>query len=287
MTVASMAVPTLLTLSLVIPPGPANAQNSALQTRDPDVLRIAGLQGAAQQKELRQLLLHLPRNAYRVHESVFYHEAQLRSAPRALVQDVKVGTQAAQFLSLIGEPDDLRFIVQHPPPSKHQAFPNRWAYGVASSLLDPTMEEDWVFLRDSALNKYEDGWVEVGAIQTLKLIASSRSRELLEETQAQNQSRASAAAKALEYIRSRPSPLTGTNLVELADRTAQAVKSGNWERNGEPRYNAGNDKALVTFEFTSGRDLLFYTATFWRTQNIWKLHGVRETGQALVASTTY
>jgi len=77
-------VSTVLTLSLVIPPGSANARNSELQTQDPDVLRIAGLQGGVQQKELRQLLKHSRSNAHRVYESIFYYEAQLRQALRAV-----------------------------------------------------------------------------------------------------------------------------------------------------------------------------------------------------------
>ncbi len=273
-----------MTLSLVILlAGSANAQDRAVQTQDPDVLRISRLQGKAQQKELRLILLHPLSDEDRFYESVFYHGVQLRSALRALLHDPTVGMEAANFLTLIGEPDDLRFIIQHPPSSKGEAFPHRWAYGVACSFLEPTADEDWAFLRNSALNRYGDGWVEAGAIQSLMLIASPRSRELLEETQRRNRSAASAVAKALEYVPSQPSPLTATNLKELAARVAETVKIGNWEGSGEPQYNAGSDKALVTFQFLSGRDLLFYTATFWRTQDIWRLRGVSETGQALLA----
>jgi hypothetical protein len=268
------------TVSLVIPfAGLAGAQNDL----DPAVQRIAGRKGKVQQRELRRLLIHPGDDDHSFYESIFYHEAHLRPALLALVHDPKVGAEAANFLTLIGQPDDVRFIIHHPPPSKGQAFPHRWAYGVACSLLDPTLEEDWTFLRYSAVNKYEDGWVEAGAIQTLKLIASPKSVELLEEIQKQNQSRAREVANALEYARSEPSPLTAPNLKDLAARVAQIIKIGRWEGNGEPKYNEANDKALVDLQFSSGRDLLFYTATFWRMQDLWRLHGVSETGQALLA----
>jgi hypothetical protein len=279
--------PAALAINLVIViSGSASGQNSVLQTYDPDVLRVAALQGMTQQKELRQLLIHLPSSQYgfRFRESVFYQGTKLRSPLRALVRDPRVGTAASDYLALIGEPDDLRFIIQHQPRSKRDFRPDRWAYGVACSLLDPTTDEEWSFLRSSALNTYKDGWAEAGAIQTLKLIASPRSRELLEETQKQNQSSARAIARALDYVRLQPAALSALTPEELADRVAQAIKIGKWEGNGEPRYSDGNDKALVNLQFSSGRDLLFYTATFYKIENIWRLRGVRETGQALMAS---
>jgi hypothetical protein len=282
-TPAALALPLVIVIS-----GSASGQNSVLETFDPDVLRIAALQGKTQQKELRKLLIHLPNQYRRFHESVFYAGAKLRSPLRALVQDSKVGTVAADFLTLIGQPEDLHFIIQHPPPrSKRDFRPYRWAYGVACSLLDPITEEEWSFLRSSALNTYKDGWAATGAIQTLKLIASPRSRELLEETQKQNQLSARAVATALDYIRSEPSPLTASTPEELAARVAQAIKIGKWEGNGEPRYNEGNDKALVNLQFSSGRDLLFYTATLYKIDNIWRLRGVREIAQALVMPPSY
>jgi hypothetical protein len=197
MTLALTAPATLLVLSFVIPPGGSDvAQNRLAPTQDPDVLRVVGLQGAARKRELRRLLIHWPDNAFRFHESVFYHEAQLRSALCGLVHDPKVGRAAADFLSLSGEPEDLHFIIQHPLRSKHQAFPDRWAYGAVSSLLDPGTDEEWLILRNCALGKYEDGWVEAGAIQALKLVASPRNEILLQEAQTQNQSWASAVASA-------------------------------------------------------------------------------------------
>jgi hypothetical protein len=275
----------VLTLNLVILlGGSVNAQNAIVESHDPDLLRVSSLQGKAQRKELRHLLTHFPNNQYRFYESAFYYGDQLRPALRVLVGDPKVGGMAVDFLARLAEPEDLRFIIRNPPRPRHPLVSDRWAYKVACSLLDPRTEEEWSFLRSCTLNRYQDGWTQSGAIQTLKLIASPRSKELLEEAQRQNPSSARAAARALEYIRSEPSSLMASNLEELAARVAQTIKIGNWQGNEKPRYSEGNDKALINFEFSSGRDRLIYTATFCRTQNIWRLRGVRESAQVLLAA---
>jgi hypothetical protein len=273
----------VLTLNLVfLLGGSVHAQNAVVESHDPDLLRVSSLQGKAQRKELQHLFTHLPNNEGRFYESVFYYGDQLRPALRALVGNPKVGGMAVDFLALVGEPEDLRFIIRNPPRPRHPLLADRWAYKVACSLLDPRTEEEWSFLRSCTINRYQDGWAQSGAIQTLRLIASPRSKELLEEAQRQNPYSARAAARALEYIRSEPSSLMSANLKELAVRVAQTIKIGNWQRNSEPRYSEGSDKALINFEFSSGRDWLIYTATFCRTQNIWRLRGVRETVQALI-----
>jgi hypothetical protein len=41
--------------------------------------------------------------------------------------------------------------------------------------------------------------------------------------------------------------------------------------------------ALINCEFIAGSDLLVHTATFQNMNGIWKLRGVRETMQALLA----
>jgi hypothetical protein len=159
--------PAALALSLVIALSRlASGQNSVVQTYRPEVLRVTGLRGRAQQKELRKLLINWPNNQPSPDQFVFYYGAHLRSPLRALVGDPSVGTRASDFLAVIGEPDDLRFIIQHPPQSKHDFVPDRWAYGVACSLLEPTTDEEWSFLRRCALNTYQNGWAEDGAIQT-------------------------------------------------------------------------------------------------------------------------
>jgi hypothetical protein len=265
--------------------GAANAQIREVQVHDPSVLHVAELQGKAQQKALRLLLTHPPSNDWStLYDSVFYYEVHLRASLRTLIQDPRVGTEAVEILTRIGEPEDLRFIIQHPPPSKHQLVSNRWAYGVACSLLDATTEEEWSFLRNSALGKYDYAWVNTGAIQTLALISSPRSQDLLEEAQRQNQPSARSVARALEYVRSAPAPLTASSPEELMARVVQTIKIGSWRGDGRLRYNEAGDKALVDVDFYSGQDVLIYTATLYRIQGSWRLRGVREIAQYLMSA---
>jgi hypothetical protein len=181
--------------------GAALAQECPLQIGDPNVFRVARLQGASQQNELRELITdELRSDKHELRESVFYYEARLRPALRSLLQDPKVNEEAVDLLTLIGVPEDLRTIIERPPQPKRKAFLHRWAYSVACSLLDPSSEEEWSFLRHCALNEYHDRWVDAGAIQTLKLIASPRSREILEEAHNQNEFRVRSVTGALQAL---------------------------------------------------------------------------------------
>lgn len=168
------------------------------------------------------------------------------------------------------------------PPTEAAGGANRWAYSVACSLLEPSTDEDWSFLRKWALSEFDDAWVDAGAIQTLKLIASPRSRGILEEARRRNSSRVRSVSQAIEYIESKPAPLVGSNLETLAERAAQALSIGKWKGNGKPQCNETGDKALVDFTFESGRDSIIYTATFHKSKAIWVLRGVRETMQMLM-----
>jgi hypothetical protein len=85
-------------------------------------------------------------------------------------------------------------------------------------MLEPRSPEEWAFLRKAALNGFNDRWVDYGAIQTLKLIASPRGSQILEEAGQRNPERAKVVATALDYIRSNPPP--------LSDETWRALQSG-------------------------------------------------------------
>jgi hypothetical protein len=149
-----------------------------------DVRRIATLDGKAQVNELRELLagnFNFEHFGEGLDELVFVQEHRFRPALRALISDPRVGTAAGQLLAFIGLPDDVRLFVDHAPPPKKELLEDRWAYGVVCALLAPTTEKEWAFLVSCALNKYDDLWVEAGAIQTLKLIASPRSKQILIE----------------------------------------------------------------------------------------------------------
>ena len=261
---------TIFTCAAAVAAPPAN----------PDVARVASLEGAAQQRALAALLAD-PRHYSE--DSLFYYEAQLRQSLRALLRDQEVGERASGLLSFIGEPDDLRLIVQLAPPAgTDRLFANRWAYDVVCALLEPGSDEEWAFLRKAALNEYNDRWVDYGAIQTLKLIASPRSREILEEARQHNEQRAKMIAGALEYIDSHPPALVDENLEALAERVARAIGIGDWQGNRAPRFNQAGDKALVNITFIAGSDRLTYTATFHRLEGTWKFRGARETLQELM-----
>jgi len=250
-----------------------------------DVRRIAMLDEKAQVQELRELLASDFDDSFEegLEQLVFVQEHRFRSALRALLTDAQVGTAAAYLLAFIGVPEDLRLVIDHAPPPKEDFFENRWAYGVATALLEPATEKEWAFLRSAAVNEYDDLWVDAGAIQALKLIASPRSLQILKEVRQVNRGRAELIDQAIRYIESAPPPLSGEDLAAAGERVAQAIRIGDWKGNGAPRFNETGDKALVDCKFIAGRDLLVYTATFHKVDGRWKLRGVRETMQALLA----
>ncbi|HEV1285762.1 MAG TPA: hypothetical protein VNU44_10635 [Bryobacteraceae bacterium] len=248
-----------------------------------EVSRVASLDGVSQTKAL-QILLTDRSSEDGLTDLVFYHEGRLRGSLQDLLSDSTVGDAARRYAAIIGDPDDLRLMVRLGPATERRAFENRWAYGVACALLEPESDQEWAFLRKAAFNDFEDRWVDAGAIQTRKLIASPRSRQILEEAQKANASRANLIARALAYIQTNPAPLADQDLEKLAKRVAQAVTIGKWEGNGRPRYNQTRDRALVDISFRLPEDALTYTATFQHVEGVWKLRGVRETLQAFILS---
>jgi len=80
---------------------------------------------------------------------------------------------------MIGVLDDLHLVMQLVSASGSRGFPERRRYVVATALVNPDDEEERSFLRRCALNEFDDRWVDAGAIQTLKLTASLRSRMIL------------------------------------------------------------------------------------------------------------
>jgi hypothetical protein len=249
-----------------------------------DVRRIAALEEKARAGELRELLAADVEDSEEwIDGLVFAQEHRFRTALRALVADAKVGTAAAQLLAFIGVPEDVRLVVEQAPPPEPDSFENRWAYGVVSALLEPTTEKEWAFLRSSALNEYDDPWLVFGAINTLKLIASPKSLQILKEVGKADRDVAEAAEQAIQYIESGPPSLSDEDLVAAGKKVAQAIRIGDWKGNKPPRFNEAGDKALVDCEFVAGRDLLVHTATFHKVEGRWKLRGVRETMQTLLA----
>ena len=105
----------------------------------------------------------------------------------------------------------------------------------------------------------------------------------MEEIGQKNKDRADSVATAIKYIDAGPAPLSDEDVVVDGKMVPQAIKIGKWQENKPPQYNQEKDKALVACEFIAGRDLLVYTATFHKVDGKWRLRGVRETMQALLA----
>ena len=249
-----------------------------------DVNRIATGPGAPQSEQLREVLAgdtdHIRPD---LEELLFVQADRFRPALRTLVTDPKVGPKAVWILAFTGVPEDVRFVIHNAPKAKTAMLENWWAYGVVAALLDPTTEEEWSFLRKCAVNEFDDMSIDAGAIETLRLIASPRSAAILAEVRKKNAEREDMVAKALKYIDAKPPPLSDKNLIDAAKKVAHAVRIGTWKGNGNPRYNRAGDMALVDCYFVAGRDHLTYTATLQLVSGEWKLRGVRETMQALLA----
>ncbi len=254
-----------------------------------DVHRIADLSGEIQKQELKEVLVgEFKNDGKHVRESleelVFYYGRVLRRPLRELIEDSKTGIAACSLLAFLGVPKDLRLVVKNAPAAKRELFQDRWAYGVVCALLEPATKEEWDFLKRCAANEYDDLWVDAGAIRTLRLIGSTQSVDILTEAAKKNTDRKESFRYALDYIKNGPLLLQDPDLEEAGKKIAQAVKIGVWKGNKNPRYNKEKDMALIDCEFVSGRDLLVQTATFHKVGTVWKLRGVRETMQALLAN---
>jgi len=249
-----------------------------------DVRRVAKLTGERQINALKELLTGKVER-YKgedtssvleigdiLEELIFFYERQFRPALLSLAGDKRVGSTSMEILALIGFPADVRLIIQNHRPS----------YGIVSALLEPTTTEEWDFLKKCASGDYNDLWIDGGAINALKLIASTHSLEVLEETHKKNAYRKNEIDKAIKYIKSNPPPLADTNLVEAGNKVARAIKFGRWDGNGKPRYNLEGDKALIDCEFRSHRCLFVHNATFHKVDGVWKFRGERQTFQALL-----
>ncbi len=242
-----------------------------------EVRHIINMAGPNQLDGLRELLAG---DGQDFEDSAFYSESHLRPALRVLARDSQVTKRAREILSLIAMPEDLDLVLQLAPPPESSIFPNRWRYSIATALVNPGSEEAWSFLRRCALNEFNDRWVDAGAVQSLKLTGSPRSQAILDEVRVKNQFRVTLIARALDYIKSNPTSLSGPDLEGLAKRTAQGLQLGDWEGNHTPRFNEAGDKALIDMTFQTGDDYLVYTATFHRADSIWILRGAHETLQA-------
>lgn len=249
-----------------------------------DLKRVIKLSGDKQIEQLREFLAgKYVDSMLPLEEQVFIEDEKLRPALKSLLPDPHVGMAATGLLSFIGVPEDLQLIVDYAQQPTNEDFGSRWAYQVVTALLKPSSEKEWLFLRDSAINKYDDRWVGYGAIQTLKLIASPNSKRILNEVGLINPSQVEKVQQAIKYIDSKPEPIADKNLMNAGKKLARILNVGKWQKNSKPRYNKKKDKALIDCEYITGRDWFLYTATFHKIVDVWELRGVRETMQALRA----
>jgi hypothetical protein len=251
-----------------------------------ELARVMKLDEADQLDALREILGSNISTAHQTFaDRVFYHEARLRNDLRILAQEPMVAEAARALLSMIAVPEDVLFIMRLPTPSDSVGFEERWRYAVAAALVgspDPMAES---FLRRCALNQYQDRWVDAGAIETLMLTGSARSRTILEEAQRLNSFQASRIARALAYLDGGPPALSGPDLSVIAERVANAIRIGKWQGNGSPRFNEAGDKALVALTFRTESDRYGYEATFHRIEGEWTLRAAQQTYQAFAPTT--
>lgn len=248
-----------------------------------DLDQISLLNGIEFEQKFRELLA-ADFNGMDLNRRIFQKDSKFRPALQKLMDDPKLAEKAISLLAFIAVPEDLRLIIAKVPAPRRKFLEDRWAYAVASSMVEPTTDAEWEFLRKCACNDYEDRWVDAAGIQSLMFIASDRSVKVLEEARRKNKSRAKQIEKAIEYVRSKPPALSDENLPRLTDRIVSLLKVGHWFANSAPLFNDMGDKACVDMVFVAGRDHLIYTATFHQQGSVWKFTGVSETMQVLMAS---
>src|SRR5262245_31308008 len=246
--------------------------NRAFHTSD--LRRIAKLDDKSRTQELKEIMAGDFRDDF-LDRKLFEMEHVFRQALRELVQDPQVGLMAIVSLAQIGVPEDLAWVVRHVPSPRKDWLENRWACEVVSAMLEPSAEAEWAFIEMCARGDYNDPAVEDDAIRTLRLIASPRSCQVLEAMHPKDKDLAASVVEALTYIRSKPAPLSGRDLVALGRKVASEIAVGKLLDCRAPEFNERRDKALINMEFGLGRESITFTATFHAVGSLWKLRGIR------------
>ena len=172
--------------------------------------------------------------------------------------------------------EDLAWVVPRlPSPKKDRTWENRWACEVVGGLLDPTTDAEWAFLKRCAIGEFEYEAVQGSAITILRLIASPKSREILEALHVEDDDAIDMIAQALEHIKSNPPPFADRNLDKLGRRLAGELKCGKWQGNSEPLLSERRDKARIGLSFAAGIERIDFTAVFHKVGEVWKLRGFR------------
>ena len=218
----------------------------------------------------------LASDAPKLNDAIFKSEHRVRPILRALLKDPQVTLPARDFLAMIADPEDIKQLVALPSPPGESGWKERWRHPVVTALIHPTTEAEWKFLERCVNYEFQDWWLVNGAIQSLQLNATPRSKAILESAGQKN-------PKVRERIQPAPADpptLTHPDLETAAKLIAQSLGSKTWRGNKAPRFNEVADKALIDLTFRTGSDYLVYTATFHKTNDSWTLRNVYETYQA-------
>ena len=157
----------------VIGPVPFDSEYKlAREFHTADLLRIANLDPKAATSEMKELLAGELKEAP-LETKVFELDHLFRPALRSLAQDPDVGLGATSLLSLIGVPDDLAWIIKHPPAARTAGAADAWASEVVSAMLAPSSDAEWEFLKKCADGNFGSPTKEA-AIIALRLIASPK-----------------------------------------------------------------------------------------------------------------
>jgi len=256
------------------------------QVQSKDLERVISLKGETQRLALRDVILGErddDKIAKDLDELLLSKTSQIHDALLSLATDEHAKKEASELVATLALQDDMARILPT-PPAPQRGYENRWIYSLVTGLIEPTKESQWELLKRAARGDYDDLWVDAGAIQTLRLNASVRSRSILQEVAERNSDRKKTVDRAIAYIDGGAKPVADADLAEAGKKAAQAIGFSAWQGNKAPRYSEGRDVALVDASFIIGRDLLVYTATFHHVGDQWRLRAIRETMQALLAT---
>ncbi len=238
-----------------------------------DIIRIAALNAVDRTPEVRELLGgHFKGGG--VVQQIFEMEHVFRPALRDLVNDPQVGRDAISLLAFIGLPEDITSILERDPAPPNVGSDDRWASVLVGAMLEPRSEKEWAFLKRCAEGEFQHPDATESAIITLCLIASPRSRSVLEELHPKDDDLASLIAASIRHIRSRPAPFTDRDLARLSKRVATELPCAESDGHPAPVYNEKRDKAFIATELIANRDGPPFNATFHRVGGLWKLRGV-------------
>lgn len=257
------------------------------QVQSKDLQRVVSLKGESQRVALRDVILgerNDERIAKELDDLLLNKTSQIHDALLSLATDEHAKQQASEFIAVLALPEDMAHILPTPPtPVASEAFDNRWIYSMVTGLIEPTTDSEWELLKRAASGDYDDLWVDAGAIQSLRLNASARSRSILQEIAVKNPDRKKMVDRAIVYIDAGAKPIADADLIQAGKKAAQSIGFSGWQSNDAPRYSENHEVALIDARFIIGRDLLVYTATLHHVGNEWRLRAIRETMQALLA----